>query len=50
MRNDLRRILAHHLILSGWHPEALVFRGGAPAVFDHGSVAQVTDASGQRAA
>jgi hypothetical protein len=41
------------------HPEALVFRGGVavflsadgtPAFFDHESVAQVTDATGQRAA
>ncbi|HVS72861.1 MAG TPA: hypothetical protein VHQ47_16510 [Phycisphaerae bacterium] len=41
------------------YPETLVFRGGvavflcaegAPAFFDHESVAQVTDASGQRAA
>ena len=41
------------------HPEALVFRGGVavylsaagvPTLFDHDSVAQVTDASGQRAA
>jgi hypothetical protein len=41
------------------HPEALVFRGGvavylsaagAPTLFDHDSVAKVTDATGQRAA
>jgi hypothetical protein len=41
------------------HPEALVFRGGVavylsatgvPTLFDHESAAQVTDASGQRAA
>ena len=41
------------------HPEALVLRGGVavllsavgvPAFFDHESVAQVTDAAGQRAA
>jgi hypothetical protein len=41
------------------HPEALVFRGGmavflsaarVPSLFDHESVAQVTDATGQRAA
>ena len=41
------------------HPEALVFRGGVavyvsaggvPTLFDHDSVAQVTDATGQRAA
>ena len=41
------------------HPEALVFRGGVavylsaagvPTLFDHESVVQVTDQSGQRAA
>jgi hypothetical protein len=41
------------------HPEALVLRAGvavfisskgAPTLFDHESVAQVTDATGQRAA
>jgi hypothetical protein len=41
------------------HPEALVLRGGVavylsaagvPTLFDHESVAQVTDATGQRAA
>lgn len=41
------------------HPEALVLRGGVavylsaagmPTLFDHESVAQVTDAVGQRAA